>query len=241
MQLAALMTEMQLLRDAALSGLARDRLAILDVGAGRTSSFRVDGAQLVGFDSSSEELALNPHLDERVVGRIEEGSLPAGPFDVAVLWDVLEHVDAPHEALSKVSEVLAPDSAIVIAAPDPLSLKGVTTKITPLAFHRHVLRRVLPFVEREPFPTYLRFEMRPSAIRTWATRNGFDVVFFSLEEGLIQRRLRARLRLHGWRWRLVRLLFRAVTLGRGSAAHTDYRMVLRRRPVVSPDSARNLL
>lgn len=223
------MSHMERLREAALSGLHDRPLAILDIGAGRESSFRVDGARLVGFDSSSEELDLNPYLDERVVGRIEDTALPAGPFHIAVLWDVLEHLDHPWDALSEVTTVLAPGGTIVIAAPDPLSVKGLVTKFTPLVLHRLVIGRFLPFVDREPFPTYLRFQMRPARIRAWAHQHGFDVVFLALEEGLIQKRIRDRLRLRGWRWRVACGLFEALTFGQCSAAHTDYKMVLRRR------------
>jgi hypothetical protein len=216
------------LRDAALRGLAASHLVILDVGAGRHSALRVEGARLVGLDPSAAELAANPALDERIVGSIEDAELPPRAFHVAVLWDVLEHLDRPWAALSKVSKALTDQAAIVIAAPDPLSLKGQITKWTPLWFHRLMVRRLLPFVERDPFPTYLRLRMCPSGIRRWARREGFEVVYFARQETLIQRRARERLRLLGWRWRVVRGLFRAATLGFGTAATTDYTMVLRR-------------
>jgi 2-polyprenyl-3-methyl-5-hydroxy-6-metoxy-1,4-benzoquinol methylase len=203
-------------------------IAILDVGAGRQSSFRVDGAHLVGLDPSAAELAENPHLDERIVGTIEDAVLPPASFQVVVLWDVLEHLDKPRAALSKLAETVALDGAIVIAAPDPLSLKGLVTKFTPLWFHRLMIRRLLPFVEREPFPTYLRFAMRPAAVEAWARDNGFEVSYFRREEARIQQEAREKLRLRGWRWTIVRGIFRAATLGFGSAASTDYRMVLRR-------------
>jgi SAM-dependent methyltransferase len=230
------MSQMETLREAVLSSLRDHPLAILDIGAGRQSAFRIDGARLVGLDPSPDELALNPDLDESVVGGIEDTPLPAGPFHIAVLWDVLEHLNQPWDALSTVTTVLSPGGLIVIAAPDPLSMKGLVTKLTPLALHRLVLQRIMPFVDREPFPTYLRFQMRPTRIRAWAHRNGFDVVFFAVEEGLIQKRIRDRLGLRGRRWRVACALFKAFTLGQGSAAHTDYKMVLRRRSAPREDS-----
>ena len=82
--------ELRALREAALSGMEDRDLAILDVGAGRDSAFRVEGARLVGLDPSATELALNADLDERVVSTIEDAELVTGAFDVVVMWEVLE-------------------------------------------------------------------------------------------------------------------------------------------------------
>lgn len=204
-------------------------LAILDIGAGRRSVLLVEGARLVGVDPSATELALNADLDERIVSPIEDVELAAGTFDVAVIWDVLEHLDRPAVALSKASRALTDGGAIVISAPDPLSLKGLTTKVTPLSFHRLMYRWLFPSVERAPSPTPMRFWMRPAGVRAWARRYGFEVVYFRRREAKIQQRAREKMRLLGWQWWIVRTLFRVATLGLGSAATTDYTMVLRRR------------
>jgi len=43
--------------------------------------------------------------------------LPRGPFDVALLLDVLEHVDDDRAFLATVSDTLAPDGAAIISVP----------------------------------------------------------------------------------------------------------------------------
>ena len=73
-----------------------------------------------------------------------------------------------------------------------LSLKGIVTKFTPYWFHRVVCEAVLTSNDRTPFPTFLRFSMRPGSVREIALRNNFEGLHDMVFEGFIQRRITRR-------------------------------------------------
>ena len=57
------------------------------------------------------------------VGGIETLAFEA-PFDVVTLWDVLEHVHAPREALSRVASWLKPGGSLLMSMPNAASLSA---------------------------------------------------------------------------------------------------------------------
>ena len=48
---------------------------------------------------------------------LAEAELPEGAFDVATLWDVVEHLDAPADDLARVRQALRPGGRLVVATP----------------------------------------------------------------------------------------------------------------------------
>lgn len=60
---------------------------------------------------------------ERVhVGPLETAEYPAASFELVTLWDVIEHLDQPAEALARVARWLAPGGRVVIETQDVGSL-----------------------------------------------------------------------------------------------------------------------
>jgi SAM-dependent methyltransferase len=57
-----------------------------------------------------------------VQGTLETANLPAGHFDVLTMWDVIEHLTDPREALSQAHRLLAPDGLLVVHTIDIESL-----------------------------------------------------------------------------------------------------------------------
>ena len=51
-------------------------------------------------------------------GTIDNHTLEKASFDMVCLWDVLEHVTDPKEALSKIKDLLKPDGILLINYPD---------------------------------------------------------------------------------------------------------------------------
>jgi SAM-dependent methyltransferase len=134
----------------------------------------LDDARLTGLDIDGPALAENPRVDERIVGSVETYPLPAEEFDVVVCWDVLEHLSQPDLALANLAQTLKPGGTMILGFPNPLSVKGLLTKLTPYSFHRWVYRQLLGST-LEPYPTVLRLSLRPSAMRRWAVAQGFDL------------------------------------------------------------------
>jgi SAM-dependent methyltransferase len=206
---------------------AANVVRVLDAGCGTSIHVPLpDGAYVVGIDISPEQLEQNAYLDERILGDLQTHSFEPERFDLIVCWDTLEHLPRPDLALENLARALAPGGRFIIAGPDVLSVKGVVTKWTPHFVHRWAYRRFLPFSTQDPFPTYLRLSMRPSAIRRWASVAGLTVESLELYEAAMQRRARESLKLTGWRWTALSFLVRLLSLGLVSASHTDFRLVL---------------
>jgi 2-polyprenyl-3-methyl-5-hydroxy-6-metoxy-1,4-benzoquinol methylase len=110
---------------AATSSSGRNRLRLLDVGAG--SGILVQAARERGIDAEgvepSEWLAATA---ERHGCHVHKGVLPhpdvLGPYDIVTLIDVIEHVKDPAGLLKAASTVLASDGLIAIVTPDASSV-----------------------------------------------------------------------------------------------------------------------
>lgn len=55
-------------------------------------------------------------------GQVEDALLPRAAFDVITLWDVLEHLPAPHTALARIREWLADDGWLIVSVPNADSI-----------------------------------------------------------------------------------------------------------------------
>lgn len=71
----------------------------------------------IGIDSSSTMIEIgrgrHPKLDLQVVD-VEVGVLPAGPFDVVILSDVIGHLEDVQSALERIKTVLAPNGRVLV-------------------------------------------------------------------------------------------------------------------------------
>lgn len=100
---------------------------VLDVGAGFGHFVKVAGGHYAVHGIEVSPVAIVWAKDNLGVtlerGTAEtltatDGSL----FDAATLWDVIEHVEDPRQALRQVAERLAPDGIVVLSTPDLGSL-----------------------------------------------------------------------------------------------------------------------
>jgi SAM-dependent methyltransferase len=96
---------------------------LLDVGSAHgffLAAARPHGLAGVGVDPVAEcaEVARR-ELDVEVrTGTIEEIDLPPASFDVATLFDVVEHLEDPRAALQRVRELLRPGGLLVVETGD---------------------------------------------------------------------------------------------------------------------------
>lgn len=96
---------------------------IVDIGAG-------DGrfARLLERQGHFVQ-AIEPHREAATAGRpiaapFEEVSLPEEPFDAAVLWHVLEHLDEPGHALTRLRSWLRPNGLVLVSVPNLASVQA---------------------------------------------------------------------------------------------------------------------
>jgi 2-polyprenyl-3-methyl-5-hydroxy-6-metoxy-1,4-benzoquinol methylase len=220
----------------------KEAITVLEAGCGASThlSFR-QPARLVGIDTSRKQLDRNAALDERLLGDIQTHRFAPDMFDVVIAWQVLEHLPNPEQALDRFRETIKDGGLLVLSLPNVLSVKGLVTKFTPHAFHVWAYRRVFGMKDagtddNAPFPTFLRFSIRPSRILRFARENGFAVEYFHSFEWHVQSELRARIHLVGPVWRVVRSLVRVLSAGRVDAERTDFIVVLRKTAAAERES-----
>jgi SAM-dependent methyltransferase len=207
---------------------------VLDAGCGRRCCLDYGpDAYVVGLDIGEVELAANEQLDERIVGALETYPLPRESFDVVVCQDVLEHVERPTAALRNMMRAVKPGGLLILGLPNVVNPKGLVTKFTPLRFHLWVYRRVWrnPVAGTPghgPYKTYLRWSLRPSALRRLARRNGFEVEEFMLWGTNWPSRLRERDRTGYVAWRVLEGLWRILTLNRVDPEQSEIWTMLRK-------------
>lgn len=104
---------------------------LLDVGAA-TGQF-LTSAQARGWDVAGIEISDAAAERGRTQGlKIKTGTLsdadfPQHTFDVITLWDVLEHLPDPHDALKRLSALLKPNGLLLLNLPDAGSLYARTS------------------------------------------------------------------------------------------------------------------
>lgn len=126
-------------------------IRILDVGSGRAPTLgreaRPAGCRYVGLDMSMSELeAAGPEAyDEVLVGDIADRSLclPADHYDLALSWQVLEHVTSLETALSNIRRSLVPGAHLVAQFSGRRSAIALANRVTPGRIAKPAMSRLL--------------------------------------------------------------------------------------------------
>lgn len=169
----------------------RQNLVLLEAGCGSASYFQFASvARSVGIDISREQLDRNTAVQEKILGDLQTYPLPADAFDIAVCWDVVEHLPRPREALMNLFNSIKPGGVLILGFPNLFSFKGLVTKCTPFWFHE-LFYRTMRY--RGPhFPTYLRCAILPNRVLGFARRRGFEAAFQRFVEGGVTKRFKQR-------------------------------------------------
>lgn len=127
-------------------------LQILDAGCGRRQwPINLDGVPyvLTGVDLDKNALEMRKNtkkdLHEIIQGDLRNVPLAPNKYDVIYNAFVLEHIDHAEGVLQNFLKWLKPGGIIVIRIPDPHSVRGFFTRITPFWVHvfyyKYVVRR----------------------------------------------------------------------------------------------------
>lgn len=174
----------------------RPAVQVLEAGCGAANyAGFLPNAHVTGIDISKKQLERNDRLAEKIVGDIQRYSLPPSHFDAIFCWNVLEHLSDPGRALKNFIHGLKENGLIVLAIPNPLSFKGLVTKLTPHWFHVWVYKTVKGIKDAGkedtgPFRTFLRFSLAPGALLRFAREHGLSIELFNAYESPIQVRAR---------------------------------------------------
>jgi SAM-dependent methyltransferase len=212
----------------ALSRLARPKpLRVLEAGCGRKTPFDLgDDAIVVGIDIEPREIGRHERLSEAIVGDIQTYPVSSGSFDVAVCWNVLEHLERPDLALANIHRGLRPGALLVIGVPHLRSLKTRLVKLTPAWLHQRVWHWLYPRAPAEdgPFPLVHSDGMDVNALERFATAHYMTVVCNRGYESALQAKLRKRFRVGDRLWRFLH----AACAGRLDVLHSDRVIILQR-------------
>lgn len=147
--------------NARLASALRPGVSILDVGAGRRPCIpresRPARCHYVGLDVSAEELEIAPSgsYDEYVIGDVTQ-SRPelCNRFDLAVSWQVLEHVSHLDSAVDNIHAYLRPGGWLVAQVSGRFSVYALANLVLP---HRLVASSQERIFGRDPdtvFPAH---------------------------------------------------------------------------------------
>jgi 2-polyprenyl-3-methyl-5-hydroxy-6-metoxy-1,4-benzoquinol methylase len=211
------------------------RVAVLEAGGGSRSfiNFALNSGRthVTTIDISKEQLDSNDYADEKILGDLRTYALPNDRFDLVVCYDVLEHLDQPRPVIESLCRATKPGGVLVIGAPNPASLAGLITKLTPHAFHVFVYRYI--FGDKNagkpgmyPFPTFLRNLMRPHNVAAMSRRYDMDTLYMNLYE---TDRFWASPHFYQVTWDLACFLLRACTLFQWNPRLSNYHLVLRKK------------
>lgn len=212
----------------------KETIKVLEAGCGSLSRISIkQSAHIVGIDISEKQLQRNPVLHEKILGDIQSYDFPDSDFDVIVCWWVLEHLPDPKQALVRFIKAIKKDGIIILSLPNILSVKGLITKYTPHWFHiwvhKHFYGHKLAGTDDHgPFPTFLRFSVKPASIKKLALENDLSVEYFSMFESLDQKRMQEKNSIIYLGLKLLKPLVKMLSFGTIDAELSECTLVLRK-------------
>ena len=209
-----------------------DPIQILEAGCGQRWTLRLDGIRyfLTGVDSDPHALDIRKNirqdLDQAVVGDLRTVRLDPGKFDVIYSSFVLEHIQGAEGVLESFVRWLKPGGIIIIRIPDPDSVQGFITRITPHWFHIFYYRYVLGYKNAgrpgyAPYPTYYEPVVSRAGLRRFCEKNNVTIkvelgdAYYRPGQGAVQRVISA-----------IKRTVKTISLGKFSDRHTNLLYIL---------------
>jgi 2-polyprenyl-3-methyl-5-hydroxy-6-metoxy-1,4-benzoquinol methylase len=130
---------------------------LLDAGCGHESRASTDeSCRVVGIDLDFDEAMGTPTgIDDFVVGALEHLPFRNEIFDVAMCYEVVEHLEKPHLFFSETNRVLRRGATLVVCTPNRNHYANAIVSLTGHSFHRWFVRAVLRH-SSEVYPTAFR-------------------------------------------------------------------------------------
>lgn len=101
---------------------------LLEIGCGKGGFLRLaeDHFQVEGLDISRHAIeAIRAHFGERVsVANLASDPLPANRYDVVVVFNILEHLNQPGQAIQKIARAIKHDGLVIGSVPNNFGLVG---------------------------------------------------------------------------------------------------------------------
>ena len=205
-------------------------LKVLDIKAGEQRFEIRRPTYVVGVDVLQAERGRRPDADEHRVMDLDAVQLEREEYDVVLCVNVLEHAREPQAVLRHVSDALKEGGTFVIVGPNVVSVKSFVARLVPWTVQRWFYARVLR-ADYHPARAVHRLSLRPKALLRQARLRGWKVEYLRTYEGPVQKRVRHRFGVVGWRWRIVAAVTRLMTLGLLTADDTGMIAVFTKTPL----------
>jgi SAM-dependent methyltransferase len=205
-------------------------LKVLDIKAGKQRFEIRRPTYVVGVDVVQAERGRRPDADEHRVMDLERVELETDEYDVVLCVNVLEHARKPLLLLHHVGNAVKSGGTFVIVLPNVVSLKSFVVRWIPWRLQRWFYGRVLGS-EEYPARAVHSLRLRPRALLRQADSRGWKVEYFRTYEGPVQKSVRHRFGIVGWRWKVVVGLTRLATFGLLTADDTGMIAVFTKTPL----------
>jgi SAM-dependent methyltransferase len=214
--------------------LPRRNTRVYEAGGGSASFIELkflEGARITVVDIDEVQLENNRYADHKILGDIQTHAFPPNSFELVVCYNVIEHLTAPDRAIRLFFQALSPGGLLVIGAPNPNSLSGWVTKLTPHWFHVWYYRFILGHKlagqpGNVPFRTVYHPIVAPAALIGFCHRLGFQVIHFQEYEGDQYERIRKQRPLLGLVLNAAVGLANALMLWRRDLKNGDFHLIL---------------
>jgi ubiquinone/menaquinone biosynthesis C-methylase UbiE len=215
-------------------------LQILEAGCGRRWQLRLDGIDyvLTGVDLDATALKMRKDdigdLHEAVEGDLRSVQLPEHQYDVIYSSYVLEHIKGAEQVLNNFNRWVKPGGLVIIRIPDPHSVHGFITRMTPHWFHVLYYRIFLGFPNAgkpgyEPYPVDYDPVVSRRGIKDFCKKHGFTVMAEYGDGYMRPGKGIARLLIHS-----VKVVGSILSLGALSWRHSNLLYILRKQSAAQP-------
>jgi SAM-dependent methyltransferase len=213
------------------------KLAIYEAGGGSTSFLPLsvlDRAHITVVDIDEDQIRNNSYAHETILADIQSYRFKPDSFDLAICYNVIEHLADVEAALLGFCESLKQGGLLLIGAPNPKSLSGVVTKYSPHWFHVWFYRHVrgdkkagLP--GQAPFPTFFHPLVSLPKLEAFAQEHGLEVIYKKEYESPRFPEMRARKPVIAALLDAAAVAANLFLSGKADVRRGDYHVILRKR------------
>lgn len=219
----------------------RGGIQIYEAGGGSVSYLPpaiLEDANVCVVDIDQQQLQRNTYADSKILGDVQTHAFPSNSFDLVVCYNVIEHLQAPDAAIRLFHRALKPGGLLFIGAPNPNSLPGLVTRLTPHAFHVWYYRRVLREKDaggpgNRPFKTFFEKTVKPKNLARLCDGIGLELVYMKEYRSPRDREMLHSRPVLSWAFQVATGALNALSLGRRNFRNGDYHALFEKRAHVA--------
>jgi len=167
-------------------GRSRGELSILEAGCGTAWPLKLPHLRyrLTGIDANEAALKARQQnqgdLQHAILGDLRTVELNENEYDVIYNSFVLEHVASAERVLENFRRWLAPGGILILRIPDPHSVYGWLSRVTPFWLHVAYKRYIAGYKNAgkpgyDPFPTVYDSVVSRAGIHRWCAASGMTI------------------------------------------------------------------